>query len=131
MPTLKCSWLRYGTGRQMGLDIFFLEDIRNALLAADHATSSTAKMAYGVRDDEELPEVRAVALKAYMEGYRAALVTIALSFGLSPAILTQGRRELAEAMRLLLEARGQVGKEADSLEGEEDVVHIVPDRVWE
>ena len=65
----------------MGLDIFFAEDIRNALLAADEASSSTARVCATVGGDQ-------VTLRAYLEGYRAALTTVALAFGLSPTIVT-------------------------------------------
>jgi len=60
----------------MALDIFFSDDIRNALLAADEASSSTA--AY-------CPD--GPILQAYMEGYRAALTTVALAFGLAPSVI--------------------------------------------
>ena len=60
----------------MGLDIFFAEDIRNALLAADEASISTAS-ACGLNED-------------YLTGYAAALRTVALAFGLSPASLGIG-----------------------------------------
>lgn len=97
----------------MGLDIFFIEDIRNAILAANEASSATAEAAtsQSVRTldliaeklREELPEdtsrvfldaLHAAAvgnvntLKHYRRGYRAALITLALAFGLSPAIIT-------------------------------------------
>jgi hypothetical protein len=65
----------------MGLDIFFDEDIRNALLAANEASASTARVCAALGGDQ-------VALRAYLEGYRAALTTVALAFGLSPAIIT-------------------------------------------
>jgi hypothetical protein len=68
----------------MGLDIFFSDDIRNALLAADEASASTA--AY-------CPD--GPILRAYLEGYRAALTTVALAFGLPPNIIA-GRRETLE-----------------------------------
>jgi hypothetical protein len=99
----------------MGLDIFFLEDIRNAILAANEASSATAEAAtsQSVRTldliaeklREELPEdtsrvlldalhAAAVgnmdAIRHYRWGYRAALVTLALAFGLSPAIIGSG-----------------------------------------
>ena len=69
----------------MGLDIFFSEDVRNALVAADEASSSTARVCAAVGGDP-------VTLRAYLEGYRAALTTVALAFGLSPAIIA-GRQE--------------------------------------
>ena len=71
----------------MGLDIFFAEDIRNALQAADEASTSTARVCAAVGGDQ-------VTLRAYLEGYRAALTTVALAFGLSPAIIA-GRRPLS------------------------------------
>jgi hypothetical protein len=72
----------------MGLDIFFIEDVRNALLAADEASSSTARACAAVSGNQ-------VTLRAYLEGYRAALTTVALAFGLSPAIIA-GRQEILE-----------------------------------
>ena len=100
----------------MGLDIFFTDDIRNALLAANEASSATAEAAtsqnvhtldrIAEKLREELPEdtSRALldalhaaavgnvgALKHYRRGYRAALVTLALAFGLSPAIIDGGK----------------------------------------
>jgi len=69
----------------MGLDIWFSEDIRNALLAADEASSSTA--AY-------CPD--GPTLRAYLEGYRAALTTVALAFGLAPSVII-GQRNALEA----------------------------------
>jgi hypothetical protein len=73
----------------MGLDIFFAEDIRNALLAADEASSSTARVCTAVGGDQ-------VTLRAYLEGYRAALTTVALAFGLSPAFITGYQRDVLE-----------------------------------
>ena len=67
----------------MGLDIFFSDDIRNALLAADEASASTA--AY-------CPD--GPTLRAYRAGYWAALSTVALAFGIAPSII--GRREILE-----------------------------------
>jgi hypothetical protein len=69
----------------MGLDIFFADDVRRALMAADEASTSTARVCAvvggdGRGDDSPL-------LRAYLEGYRAALTTVALAFGLSPAIV--------------------------------------------
>ena len=65
----------------MGLDIFFVEDVRNALMAANEASSSTARVCAAVGGDQ-------ATLRAYLEGYRAALTTVALAFGLSPTIVT-------------------------------------------
>jgi hypothetical protein len=113
----------------MGLDIFFLEDIRNAILAANEASSATAEAATsgstGLTTGQntqtldliaeklrgELPEgtsrvlldalhAAAVgnvnALKYYRRGYRAALTTVALAFGLSPDTITGHQGEVLE-----------------------------------
>jgi len=74
----------------MGLDIFFLEDIRSALQAADQASTSTARVCATVSGYEASPEAD-VTLRAYLEGYRAALTTVALAFGLSPAVIAGQR----------------------------------------
>jgi len=80
----------------MGLEVYYTQDIRNALLAAEQA-SNAAMMASG-GDDKST--------RAFQAGYRAALGTIALAFGLfQPAdrhdlaatdwqarLLEQGRR---------------------------------------
>ena len=101
----------------MGLDIWFAEDIRNALLAANEASAATAAVIAEVgggpsTDSGQGPstlrqalrqaqdrtqgsgqavigstELLAVSLKAYREGYAAALATVALAFGISPAAL--------------------------------------------
>ena len=73
----------------MGLDIIFADDIRNALLAADEASSSTARVCAAAGGDQ-------VTLWAYLEGYRAALSTVALAFGLSLAIITGHQRNILE-----------------------------------
>lgn len=70
----------------MGLEIFFTEDIRNALLAANEASTSTAGACVMGSDP--------VTLRAYLEGYRAALTTMALAFGLSPTIMASRRKTL-------------------------------------
>lgn len=105
----------------MGLDIWFMEDIRNALLAANEASSATAAVAAGqgshILDliveelQAQLPPgpsqvllhaLHAAAvghvdtLKHYRQGYRAALATVALAFGLAPialGLLTQDQSE--------------------------------------
>jgi hypothetical protein len=98
----------------MGLDIWFAEDIRNALLAADQASAATVAVIGEVRggpstgsgqDSGQGPstlrqaqgagqavtdstELLAVSLRAYREGYRAALTTVALAFGIAPQAIT-------------------------------------------
>jgi len=95
----------------MGLDIWFTENLMDALLAAEEACSSTAR-ASGMED--------CPGMQSYLAGYRAALSTIALAFGLSPEMLAGHRRELLEA--------GHTAGEAEEVA---DVVHVIPDRVWE
>lgn len=56
----------------MSLEVFFPNDIRNALLAAEHA--STTALQAGDAD---------VHAEGYRAGYRAALVTLALAFGVA------------------------------------------------
>jgi hypothetical protein len=87
----------------MELDIYFQKDIRNALLAANEASAQTAavvtehtcshltgrvqiscaqcgkEMNY-ISGDDALTAV----LRAYREGYKAALTTVALAFGVAP-----------------------------------------------
>ncbi|TEU16449.1 MAG: hypothetical protein E3J21_10680 [Anaerolineales bacterium] len=102
----------------MGLDIWFAEDIRNALLAANEASAATAAVMAEVgggpstprqaRDDAgsgpgpstvgqtqgsgqavtDSTELLAVSLRAYREGYKAALTTVALAFGIAPQTIT-------------------------------------------
>lgn len=69
----------------MSLDVYFSDDIRNALLAADEASSSTARACAAVGVDQ-------VTLRAYLEGYRAALSTVALAFGLAPQYIMGGEK---------------------------------------
>lgn len=57
----------------MALEVYYAQDIRNALLAAEQA-SGAAWTAAGGEDSE--------VARGYREGYRAALTTMALAFGL-------------------------------------------------
>ncbi|NIO69072.1 MAG: hypothetical protein GTN71_08560 [Anaerolineae bacterium] len=104
------------------MDIWFAEDIRNALLAANEASAATAAVIAEVgggpstgsgqrpstgsgqrpsTGSEQSPsvlrqaqgsgqaltdstELLAVSLRAYREGYKAALTTVALAFGIAP-----------------------------------------------
>ena len=50
----------------MGLEVYYRKDVVNAILAAEQATESAGGDG------------------RYLEGYRAALVTIALALGLGP-----------------------------------------------
>ena len=58
----------------MGLEVYYPTDIRNALLAAEQAANATAK-ATGNQDDPFSA--------GFLAGYRAALTTLALAFGLT------------------------------------------------
>jgi len=68
----------------MALGIYFSDDIRNALLAADKASTSAAAHC-----------MDGPTLRAYLEGYRAALTTVALAFDI-PLDIIAGRRETLE-----------------------------------
>jgi len=78
----------------MSLDIFFIEDIRNTLVAAREASMATARVCAAGGGDLAV-------LQAYLEGYRAALVTVALAFGLEPATITSRETLEVEAMTIL------------------------------
>jgi hypothetical protein len=82
----------------MGLSVYYPQDIRNALLAAEQA-SSAALMAVSAEDD---PFAR-----GYREGYRAALTTVALAFGL---IRPDGHQEDSDWQPTLLMADPQRGR---------------------
>jgi len=65
----------------MGLEVYYPQDIRNALLAAEQANAKALCAAGG--EDNEFA-------RGYKEGYGAALVTLALAFGLiQPFELTE------------------------------------------
>jgi hypothetical protein len=94
----------------VGLDIWFAEDIRNALLAANEASAATAAVIAEVGGGPSIgsgqspstlrraqgpgqavtdsTELLAVSLRAYREGYKAALTTVALAFGIAPQAIT-------------------------------------------
>jgi hypothetical protein len=59
-------------GYEMALDIWFKEDIRNILLGVELAS---AHLATHYSDDE---------VRAYREGFKAALAAAAVSFGIYP-----------------------------------------------
>ena len=58
----------------MGLDLWFREDIENALRAAEVASAATV----AVLGERGNPEV----VWAYRQGYRAALAVVAQAFGI-------------------------------------------------
>ena len=57
------------------MDVFCQDDIANVLLAAENASSSTTAALLDVAGSP-------ARLRAFREGYRAALVVVALAFGL-------------------------------------------------
>lgn len=59
----------------MGLDIWFREDVARALLAAEQASAAMAAAMESIAGDPRY-------LRAYREGYKAALGTVATAFGL-------------------------------------------------
>ncbi len=61
----------------MGLDVWFRDDITAALLAADQASATTVA---ALGDGTVNPET----IRAFRQGFRAALATVALAFGLEP-----------------------------------------------
>ena len=60
----------------MSLDVWFREDIRHILMAAERAHASSLAQAAGATGTD------LVALRAYNRGYRAALSAVALACGL-------------------------------------------------
>lgn len=108
--------------RTMGLDILFVEDVRNALLAADEASSSTARVFAAVGGDQVTPraEPRDEALRDYLEDYRAALTTVALAFGLSSAIIGGRDPSSCSGQEETLEVEARTVGEALPAGGEDD-----------
>jgi len=76
----------------MGLDVYYPADIRNALCAAEH--SASAAIDAGGNDNYQA---------AYLAGYRAAIVTIGLAFGL---VQQQGGKHGDHVVSLLARTRG-------------------------
>lgn len=87
----------------MGLDIFFGEDIRNALLAADKGGNPSLEQIRTILYQHQAG-MDTVVTGAYKAGYAAALVTLALAFGLSPNIL-RGKAQQSNDHSLLGLAR--------------------------
>jgi phage tail sheath protein FI len=141
-------------GIAMGLDIFFLEDIRNALLAADEASSGTIEVvtnqnartldSIAEKLREELPansqpllvalHTAAVgnmdAMRHYRQGYKAALTTMALAFGLSPAIITSREDTLEVQARVVGRGRA-IACGGIQGQAEPDTPSAIEDRVGE
>ncbi|RKY69334.1 MAG: hypothetical protein DRQ02_01355 [Candidatus Latescibacterota bacterium] len=76
----------------MGLEVYYPKDIRNALLAAEQ--SSGAALAAAKKESEFA--------EGFQAGYRSALVTLSLAFGLvKPEAEAQG------GLQLFLDAGGK------------------------
>jgi hypothetical protein len=71
----------------MSADVYFKKDIANALLAAYQATRETS-VALGCDDS--------VRLTFFHAGYRSAISTLALFFGISPALVLPEEPNLAQ-----------------------------------
>ena len=69
----------------MSLDIWFREDIKNIILAAEQANVQALQAGLGSTD----PELQ----RSYHQGFRAALSTLALAFGLAPLPLHDPEEE--------------------------------------
>lgn len=97
----------------MGLDIWFTEDIRNALRAANEASAATAAVIAEVVGEAQSPSTEwlAVSLRAYRQGYMAALATVALAFGIGPQEVT------LTGLRFRPEGLCEAPAEAPSLKG--------------
>jgi hypothetical protein len=101
----------------MRLDIWFAEDIRNALLAANEASAATASviaeagsglsasLGQTMTDSSDL---LAVTLRAYREGYKTALATVALAFGIAPQTVTLRPLDPAQNAALRVEPRHEL-----------------------
>ena len=78
----------------MGLDIWFKEDIRNILLGVELANGHLASR----YSDAEV--------RAYREGFTAALAAAAVSFGIYPGQVGIEAEEVEPRMALLPSSRG-------------------------
>jgi hypothetical protein len=143
----------------MGLDIWFAEDIRNALLAANEASAATAavisEVGGGALTDPstasgedsgpgpltlrqalrqaqdraqglgqavtDSTELLAVSLRAYREGYKAALATVALAFGITPQAITLRQAQGGALRQVQDEALRQAGVVSLSNHQDEDL----------
>ena len=79
----------------MGLEVFYPQDIRNALLAAEQASTVALLTADGGKSEFA---------RGYQKGYRTALTTIALAFGL---VRPDGHTESREWQPVFLPVDGR------------------------
>ena len=68
----------------MGLDIWFSSDVRNVLSAANQASAATSISLVEALAGQQTSDVQLQVFRAYREGYKAALTTVALAFGVPP-----------------------------------------------
>lgn len=76
----------------MGWGYFSSENIRDALLSANENSSATAALVAEMSIDTDT----IANLRTYREGFRAALCTLALAFGLSPSIIAGSGEQQAQ-----------------------------------
>lgn len=69
----------------MALEVYYPQDIRNALLAAEQAVNATADATTGDQEGDSFTA-------GFLTGYRAALTTLALAFGLAAPGGSVGRQ---------------------------------------
>ena len=68
----------------MSLDIWFREDIKNIMLAAEQANLQALQSGLWSTDPELQRACPECKRRIYHQGFRAALSTLALAFGLAP-----------------------------------------------
>ena len=91
----------------MALDVWFKDDIKNSLLSVNQASGDAATIVInGLVDPREL--------RAYRAGFRAALVSIALAFGID---IPPGRKDALLDLRQLTERQWQEIEDEDHKDG--------------
>ena len=132
----------------MGLDIWFAEDIRNALLAANEASAatvaviaevgggpltksrqspSTLRQARGSGQSvTDSTDVLTVTLRAYREGYKAALTTVAMAFGIAPQAITVRPLEEVGTIQAQDKALRETQDATPRRDGEPEITYLPP-----
>jgi hypothetical protein len=77
----------------MSLDIWFREDIKNIILAAEQANAQALEAGLGSTDPDLQRACPECKRRTYHQGFRAALSTLALAFGLAPLPLHDPEEE--------------------------------------
>ena len=88
----------------MTLEVYYPTDIRNALLAAEQSVNAAVN-ASGYSDDPNCPQSAYTA--GFLVGYRAALTTLALAFGLARAASQPAHSELWQPSFLAKQTNGR------------------------